>query len=156
MNPHTSAETKNLCFKPPNEVNTLIRLLWASCKVSFLLLKLVLRVIKLPEWHPATISSFFIPVLSIHVIVSVYRENSTLSWGMFQNFNEQSSETVTNSLSLSLIIWLIPEPCSSIDLTGCMRILSLAWAALASGDSILSKTFLMKLREFLFNRGMVA
>ena len=49
MKPQTSAETKYLSLKALKDVNTLIKLLCAIYTVSFLLLKLVFRVMKLPE-----------------------------------------------------------------------------------------------------------
>ena len=61
-------------------------------------------VIKLPEWPPATKISFRALVATMHVIVSVVIDNSTLSSYAFQNLSVQSSETVTNSRSFNLII----------------------------------------------------
>ena len=157
MNPHTSAETKNLCFKVLNEVSTRIKLLCANCRVSFLLRWEVLIVMKFPEWQPATKMSFNLnPVETRQVIVSVCTDNSTFVCCAFQNLSVQSSETVTSSFSLSFSIWLIPEACSSMLFTGWNLILSLACPILCSFSSILSYALRTNYNEVLLNFGIVS
>lgn len=66
--------------------------------VSFFVLERELISIKLPEWQPATNISFLrLPVDEMQVIVSVMIWDSIFKEEADQNFNVQSSLTVTNS-----------------------------------------------------------
>ena len=156
MKPQTSAEMKYLSRRVFSEASTRIRLLWARLITSFFERCFVDIVIRLPEWQPATRMSFLALVATMQVIVSVLIDNSTFNSCAFQNFSVQSSETVTSSRSLSLIIWLMPELCSSMLLTGWNLIRSLAcWILNLSLSSIWLYALRRKLTDLRLNCGTV-